>query len=353
MPLPVSNGYCLSKYEPQLRYIILSRAGLCTNFGVPIKWQSYEPTINQKLKLCICNECWHVVGYETKTGTDLSLDLELEDYEPVIPTPPADFHSALMKPPINAIANGLWIGFLPEQYENLTRTDESCVGLMVLNIYLSSIIGSSRQLMNSHHFVIKNPEPIIRSVPAEVTGTVRTTLVGALTAVQTAIIRKRFPLRVDLCRSFLRWLEDYNACYMAAAAQGLIDHAIFDNLNPDSCFVDRTDSSLNSVNPKLVKILQFGISSYNTGTADNAIEEEEPETGQHETANTELENTRTRMIYQPGTSTVQRASELIIFNTSNLPSIYGMGKLIYCFPTLFPYGCGDLQQSLKEQYPGT
>ena len=91
-------------------------------------------------------------------------------------------------PPINAIANGNFIGHLPKEFEDLSRSEEAAVALMIVCIYLSTIVSSKMTVVNSHHYIIKNPDPMIRNVPASVSGTVRVAMVGAFTSENEAMV---------------------------------------------------------------------------------------------------------------------------------------------------------------------
>jgi hypothetical protein len=72
--------------------------------------------------------------------------------------PPASSADAEVQfqPPLNAIANGNWIGYLPHKFSTISRTEEQTVSLMIVCIYVSTVIGSGNKVLNSHHYIIKN-----------------------------------------------------------------------------------------------------------------------------------------------------------------------------------------------------
>ena len=152
-------------------------------------------------------------------------------------------------PPKLSIRNGNYISEIPVAFNDLNRSEETSLALMVLTIFLATVIGTGRKSLNSHHYMIKNPKPIIQSIPAEVNGTVRYALVGAFTREQEALLRKRTILRVDKCREYLQFLKENNAVYQAY--ENSIDEKKFDSLNLDDFVIDRTNLSENLVNPKL------------------------------------------------------------------------------------------------------
>ena len=354
MPLQVQNDYNLRNYDARLDGIILCKYGLYTPEHEPINLDSFEEVPN--LQLCICDGCFSIIN---KTSVD---DVEA------------------LKPPMDAIANGNWIGYLPSEFSSISRTEEQTIALMILNIYLSTVITSDNKVINSHHFVIKNPNPIIREFADDVTGAVRFTLVGAHVSESMAMIRQRFPLRVDLAREFLEWLDQHNVLYQAHNHH--LHHDLDNVLQHQNFVVDRSDDSTHRVSPSLIRLLQFGISSYNHGTADEAYQGASiaASTGssrdnhltntssESEFASTTArgtthghreddslsdytsfeENTRTHMIFQPvltSTDTVharrqQSITDVIAFNSSTLPKKRGLASLVYAYPTIFPYGCG-------------
>jgi hypothetical protein len=186
--------------------------------------------------------------------------------------------------------------------------------------------------------MIKNPEPIIQSIPADVNGTVRYSLVGAFTPEQQALLRKRTALNIDKCRKCLQFLKDNNVVYKAN--ENSIDEKMFDTLNLDDFIIDRTDASENIVNPKLVRLMQFGISSYNTGTTEESIPpQNDVDDGE------DVENNRAHMIFQPLLTVGNKSiTDVIAFNTNKYPTSRGLANFLYAFPTLFPFGVGGFQE---------
>ena len=161
------------------------------------------------------------VGINTVPSPIRLEELATDDPEPVI-VPNAQAEAAAvplapasLKPPINAIANGNWIGYLPRMFWSISRTEEQACALIHVNIYLTTVVGSGygNKMMNFHTFVIKNPNAIIRSFAHDVTGSVRFTIVGANVSEALAMLRKAYPLNVDFARAFADWLDSVNINY--------------------------------------------------------------------------------------------------------------------------------------------
>jgi hypothetical protein len=136
---------------------------------------------------------------------------------------------------------------------------------MHVNIYLTTVIGSGygNKMLNSHHFVIKNPNPMIRSLAHDVTGSVRFTIVGANVSEALAMLRQRYPLNVDLARAFTEFLDSENILYKVHS-HNLADE-LEEVLQHENFIVDRSDESDAKVSAKLVRLMQFGITSEKSG----------------------------------------------------------------------------------------
>ncbi|KAI9321952.1 hypothetical protein BDR26DRAFT_904500 [Obelidium mucronatum] len=118
--------------------------------------------------------------------------------------------------PAEAIANGNWIGRLPAKFGNVSRTTENVVSLMQPCIYLSSIFGhgsdSNTRNINSHHYILKNSAPVLRSVPASIGSTFRFTFVGAWTPLEIAEQKTRYKCQ-DFVYELLEFFEAHHSGY--------------------------------------------------------------------------------------------------------------------------------------------
>jgi hypothetical protein len=186
------------------------------------------------------------------------------------------------KPPMNAIANGNWIGYLPSIFWSISRTEEQAVALMHVNIYLTTVIGSGHgnKTLNSHHFVLKHPNPFIRYFSHDVTGCVRFTIVGANVSEALAMLRQRYRLNADLARAFAKWLDEENINYRLTSHD--ITKDLEEVLQHENFIVDRSEESDDKVSAKLVRLMQFGITSEKSGeqsaaeVADSLLPAREP-----------------------------------------------------------------------------
>jgi hypothetical protein len=222
-------------------------------------------------------------------------------------------------PPANAIANGNWIGDLPSEFQKYTRSDEQCLALMQACIYLATIVGNKpAKSICSHGYIIKNPDAIINSIPKDITGVVRMTLVGAFTPTAEAAASQRFELNHQTNKRFLNeHLLVKNIKYIEH--EHLVNRDGFHALDTENMqVVNRLDSGNNPVNQKLIRIMEFSHTSHHNDTGridikDIAQEKEQVSTGdiQNVEVEPELENqkmeddedmtitTRTRIHFTP------------------------------------------------------
>jgi hypothetical protein len=273
-----------------------------------------------------------------------------------------------IKPPKYSIANGNYIVLeLPERFRDINRTEETACALMVPNIYLSTIIATERKTLESHFYVIKNPNPIVNSVPSSLTGTFLTTIVGAFCPIAKAQVRNAYPMRVDMTRDFLESMLIGNKLY--SAYDQLYKEDEFYGLEAEgntNIIRDRSDDTADAISTKTVRVIQFSNTSHNTGSAD--IEPFRPESsptgdangGDGETEDMDATETVTqpyakhtiipKILYQPFLEQTSDAPDnngdrLIIHNSSTMPKRRrGLGALVYCFPALFYYGCGGYEE---------
>ncbi|KAI9340810.1 hypothetical protein BDR26DRAFT_971962 [Obelidium mucronatum] len=155
--------------------------------------------------------------------------------------------------PVEAIANENWIGRLPT---TLTRTTKNVVSLMQPYIYLSTIFGSGtenqRKNIKYHHYVLKNSEPVLHQVPANIGSTFHFSFVGAWTPQEISEQKTRYAAQ-DCMFDLLKFFELHHQGYK------------------DNVFSDQSLSGDFPVNEKLCRLMQH--SAYNTGTAETAVED--------------------------------------------------------------------------------
>jgi len=122
-------------------------------------------------------------------------------------------HSKSTSPPTLAIANGNYIGRLPERF-NLSRTDEQAIALVSSCVSMSTVTGGPCQTIKSHHYIVENTEgPIVSMLPGDVVDRVRVAMTGCMTSSQVAACKKRYELNVLQCREALAFLYDNNTEY--------------------------------------------------------------------------------------------------------------------------------------------
>ena len=146
-------------------------------------------------------------------------------------------------------------------------------------------------------------------------------------------MRNRYPVRIDKIRAFLEWLVGCNIIYQAHNKDFVKRHE--EVSIDDDPIVDRTDTSSDPVHPDLVKVMQFGISNYNSGDLPSV---------NNESGGTD--NSRIHILFQPdAVSSIEPPVEDIVFWNSNvLPKKKGLGNLAYGMPMLYPFGRGSFDE---------
>ena len=174
MPEDVQDQYNLRSFDARLDGLILCKFGLYTADHKPLDLSNSGS--HSDIQLCVCKECIAAIN-EAKL-------------------------------PLNAIANGNYIGYLPSEFHSIKRTEEQTVALEIMQFFLHTIIGGDNKVLNSHTYLIKNPDPLLREFCHDVIGSILFTLVGAHVAEQIAMIRQHFPLSVDDAKAFLQFLDN-------------------------------------------------------------------------------------------------------------------------------------------------
>lgn len=332
---------------PLLKGVLLSRSGIFIKAeNLEMGYQQAQLPIEEGLELylSICDECDAVIERSVQTASEE--------------------RRGGFDPPINAIANGNWIGYLPSRYSEYTRSDEQCICLMMMVIYLSTIAGS-KTVINSHHYIIHNHRPIIECFPRTVSDSVRMTLVGAFTKQQEIMQRKRFLLNNKRNKEFMdTFLMAKNVLYIKHRDSYVPNQ--FDHIVEDGAILNRQDTSDYAVNPSIVRVIQFNNTTHNiseqqphakattcAGNCENAadcgLEEEEPVI----TENTNYlfrsqQSTEHSMTSLPGFAaeaapppvSSSGSQDLLIYNSNKLPSKRTIDNFVYCFPFLYVYGRG-------------
>jgi hypothetical protein len=311
--LEILEDYDASEFHEGLKGILLSRHGIyiktsCTK-SISSSLEIYQeaPRIMDGGQLSpyylgACKECSSVVCQQPTAN-------EIKKYE--------------YPPPVDAIANGHWVGYLPDKFKNFTRSDEQCLSLKQLVIYLSTISGSKTKIC-SHHYIIENPSPIITVLPGKVEGCVRLTLVGAFTSEVEASQRMRFVLQHELNKEYLETiLFKKNVRYMGK--EDMYDPLRFETIDRNVAILNRCEGTTIEVDPKLLRIVEFSNTLHNVSDGHSDKENE----AEAVTTNS------TNFIYEP-----KPGSDFLVHNTNILPKERSIDNLVDCCPFLYVYGRG-------------
>ncbi|KAJ3222889.1 hypothetical protein HDU78_011554 [Chytriomyces hyalinus] len=163
------SQYNVKDFEEKLAGLLLSWSGFyveANDMYHPVIWKMdttvYESSPDvfsavdrSLLHIAMCPDCWKEISGENASTLTL-------------------------KKPVEAIANGNWIGYLPRKFPDISRTTESVVSLMQLCIYLSSVFGNlDRKTIKSHHYISVFDKPVLQQIPAMPWDHLRVTFVGS------------------------------------------------------------------------------------------------------------------------------------------------------------------------------
>ncbi|OWY98983.1 hypothetical protein PHMEG_00030104 [Phytophthora megakarya] len=171
LPLELLTSYSVSDLVPELHGILLSRNGIK-------HIEEREP------QLQICSSCFQSLR-----------------------------NKRLKKCPKFAIANGLFIGKLPDKFADTIMTKNAMLNRAQPMRYLAVVRGGKHASLRSHAYMFRsNPDCpaqlLFRRVISE--GIIRVVLVGAMTTRQKAHMMKKFEVRSDRLRDQLRWYQERN-----------------------------------------------------------------------------------------------------------------------------------------------
>ncbi|KUF86230.1 hypothetical protein AM588_10003254 [Phytophthora nicotianae] len=124
----------------------------------------------------------------------------------------------LRSPPKFAIANGLYIGLLPEEYMDTNATEHAMLGLAQSTRMLTVVRGGNHSAIRAHAYYFRAvPSTPASLLPREVIsdGTIGVTMIGSMTPQQKAATFKQYNVRVPRLISLLEWYR-FNNCVFNA-----------------------------------------------------------------------------------------------------------------------------------------
>ncbi|KAI9325027.1 hypothetical protein BDR26DRAFT_963681 [Obelidium mucronatum] len=330
-PLLVSQ-YDVSGFDVKLANLFLSPNGFyykSNELHHPVRVAASELQFEQrpgqfvsipreKLLVVICPDCFE----GTRRRSADSSDSEGEE-------------ATFQRMPVEAIANGNWIGRLPSSFGDISRTTENVVSLMQPCLFLSTMFGSTsdngRKTIKSHHYVLKNSEPVLRQVPADIGATFRFSFVGAWTPPEIAETRARYKPQ-DCMHELLEFLETHHKGYISNK-EYIRERSSCSEEPLTDVFVDRSLSGDAPVNERLCRLMQH--SAYNTGTAEVAAEES---TVHYVFSPVSDEVTVSAPPSNSQSSTTSH--DYAVFNSTNLSKAKNLANIGLYFPSLLAFGEG-------------
>ncbi|ETN03636.1 hypothetical protein PPTG_15609 [Phytophthora nicotianae INRA-310] len=150
----------------------------------------------------------------------------------------------MKSPPKFAIANGLFVGTLPECYDDLTMTELAMVNSAQPTRFMTVVQRGKHTSIRSHAYYFRAaPSPPAAMLPAEVisSGIIGVTMVGAMTPKQKVKTLKRYQVRVPRLFSQLDWYRENNHLYNRISVSGRLQVEAF--TRSTSAVLDGTSSN--------------------------------------------------------------------------------------------------------------
>ncbi|KAI8842439.1 hypothetical protein BJ741DRAFT_705274 [Chytriomyces cf. hyalinus JEL632] len=355
--------YDVSEFDERLCGLLLSRSGFyikVDNLQYPLHWKNdmdntfyeatpgvFAPVQKDMMQIAMCPECWkNPPFFKTQVPLKESTVFQIGGILSILSILFSRYRihrfkngglhisgenstSLSPKKPAEAIANGNWIGYLPAEFANVSRTTESVVSLMQPCIYLSSVIGnSSRKTIKSHHYISVFDQPVLRHLPAMPWDHLRVTFVGSFATEEFAQMQARYSVQ-KFAGDLLSFFEKHNKWHKEHA--DLIRPAAAGNYDFGEGILIETDTSLVPVNERLVQMLNH--TTYNTGCADTAFEEATAHILHSSTGNPNVEQSQA----EPQDD---GSADYAVFRASRLSKARKLANIPLFFPTLMPFGLG-------------
>ena len=120
--------------------------------------------------------------------------------------------------PKAAIANGFFIGTVPEFFNCLSRTELAMLNLAIPQVYLTTVRGGKNSCIRSHAYSFSNEVgPVVALLPANITDNIyiKVSIIGAMTSEQQAKVAQLYEARPSKLLECAQWLinDSGNALY--------------------------------------------------------------------------------------------------------------------------------------------
>ncbi|OWZ07500.1 hypothetical protein PHMEG_00020100 [Phytophthora megakarya] len=119
-------------------------------------------------------------------------------------------------PPKFAIANGLYMGSLPREFQDSTFIENSMLNMAQPMYFILIVRGGKYASLRPHSYFFRaDPAPPAQMLPRNVVseGIIGVTIVGATTTHQKAATLKAYDVRVSRLREQLKWYRENNHLY--------------------------------------------------------------------------------------------------------------------------------------------
>lgn len=302
LPLKLMQCYDVSEQIPELGGLLLSLKGISN--------------VDGRLALRICKPCYHSLVSKRATHA-----------------------------PKFAIANGLYIGWLPDDFNDTNVTEHAMLNLAQPTKMLAVVRGGHHTAIRAHAYYFRaDPAPPASLLPREVVadGTIGVTMVGFMTSKQKAATFKRYDVRVPRLVAQLKWYTENNELFKSRAVSVCPDLATRSAYQQTQVVLDRCHEESSAPSTTVSQELDAACFRFNAPNPAHSNVTDVDETQELCSAALltnfadESDSHRARKVLEKQHVLVRRSSRIV--------SDFDNAFWVYAFVELFPFGRGGLDE---------
>jgi hypothetical protein len=224
-------------------------------------------------------------------------------------------------PPKFAIANGLWIGRLPPDFDDATKTEHAMMNLAQSNSFVTTVIGGYNRKLSSHAYSFRSkPTVPAAMLPRDILGSgeIKVGIAGALTSPQKMLLKRKYCVRIPCLKKIGDFYSKWNRLYT---------NVKFDFMNPE----------LENVDSHIVQKI------FDEHDLDERVEQldQQPRHSEQKDDNSNERSSQTRVSV---ITEHEIGATLGVWRSNEILSDYKPEYWTQTFCELFPFGRGGLEE---------
>lgn len=252
----------------------------------------------------------------------------------------------LVNPPKFEIANGLYIGWQDDEFNDTTPTEHAMLNLAQPTKMLSVVRGGRHTAIRAHAYYFRaDPTTPAAMLPREVVsdGTIGVTIVGCMTPHQKAATFKRYNVRVQRLEDQMKWYKDNNILFKTVRTSPSFTTST--SMFQTQVILDRSTETSDPVATAASDELDAACSRFNAPDPAHINVEKSDEQNEHYSTAilTNFKNgTESQMIQKAFSK--KHKNTVVVRRSSAIVSDFNTGFWTVAFVELFPFGRGGLDE---------